>query len=123
MTRSKILPQFFVLIIIVSFSSSRTSAQVKKPKDKEGFEKKSLVGKQKDNSYVVPTSQVIDPAGNTVTFPGRPVDLALSPNEKLLAVKNINNIIFFNAGDQSIIQTLPIPRGGNTFSGIQWSDN
>src|SRR3954470_5139217 len=123
MTRSNILTQFFLLIIFFSCSSSHASAQIKQRKETERFEKNSLVGKQKDNSYVVPTAQVIDAAGKTVTFLGRPVDLALSPDEKLLAVKNINNIVFFSTRNQAIIQTLPIPRGGNSFSGIQWSDN
>ncbi len=42
---------------------------------------------QSNNSYVVSTSQIIDPAGKTVTFPGRPVDLALNTTETILAVK------------------------------------
>jgi hypothetical protein len=35
---------------------------------KDNFEKKSLVGKQKDESYVVPTSQIIYPAGTIFSF-------------------------------------------------------
>src|SRR6516225_1978266 len=36
------------------------------------------VGLQKDGSVVVPTNQVLRPAGKQVTFPGRPVDLVLT---------------------------------------------
>lgn len=92
-------------------------------KQKDTFEKKSKVGKQENNSYIVQTSQIIDPAGKTVVFPGRPVDLALNPEESVLAVKNLNNIIFFDVSSQAIRQTLNLPSGGNTFTGICWSDN
>jgi YVTN family beta-propeller protein len=100
------------------------SAQEKIKTAKGKFEKRSLVGKQKDGSYVVPTSQVIDPAGTTITFSGRPVDIALNPGETILAVKNMYNLVFFDARSQTIRQTLSIPDdGGNTFTGIEWSDN
>ncbi|HEX7905469.1 MAG TPA: bifunctional YncE family protein/alkaline phosphatase family protein [Chitinophagaceae bacterium] len=101
-----------------------STAQERIKTDKDKFEKKSLVGKQKDGSYIVPTSQIIDPAGTTITFPGRPVDLSLSPDETILAVKNMYNLVFFDAATQTIKQTLSIPEdGGNTFTGIAWSDN
>jgi YVTN family beta-propeller protein len=92
-------------------------------KQKDSFEKKSQVGKQSDGSYVVQTAQMIRPAGNTVVFPGRPVDLALNPEETILAVKNLNNIVFFDVQSQTIKQTLNLPSGGNTFTGICWSNN
>ncbi|MEJ7829417.1 MAG: hypothetical protein WKF91_14500, partial [Segetibacter sp.] len=110
----------FVLFALAKISLTPLHAQ-KSAKDK--FEQKSLVGKQKDESYIVPTSQIIDPAGTTIIFPGRPMDLALNPDETILAVKNLTNIIFFNAVNQSIKQTLALPAGGNTFTGICWSDN
>ena len=87
------------------------------------FEKKSRIGKQEDASFVVPTSQIINPAGNTVTFPGRPVDLALNPDESLLAIKSLKDIVFFDVAGQRIKQTLTLKEGGNTFSGIGWSNN
>ncbi|MBC7922621.1 MAG: hypothetical protein H7Z75_16185, partial [Ferruginibacter sp.] len=86
--------------------------------------KEALVGPQGDGTYVVGTSQLIDPAGKTVTFPGRPVDLALNPAETILAVKNMSDVVFFNVANQSVTQTLPLPKGvGNTFKGIGWSSN
>ena len=90
-------------------------------RDKDSFGKESLVGPQSGNAYVVSTSQVIDPAGKTITFPGRPVDLALNSNETILAVKNMTGIVFINVANQSIIQTLELPKGGCTFKGIGWS--
>ncbi len=82
---------------------------------------KAFVGPQDDGTYIVATSQRIDPAGVNITFPGRPVDLALSPDESILAVKNINSIVFINTENREITQTLALPKGGNTFTGIAWN--
>ena len=38
---------------------------------------KLKVGVQPDGRIVVPTNQILQPAGKQVTFPGRPVDLLL----------------------------------------------
>ncbi len=114
-----------VLIIILAGAVADTAfAQAGLKNAKARFEKNAVVGKQNDGSYVVPTSQVIDPAGTTITFSGRPVDLALNPGETILAVKNMYDIIFFDAASYTIRQKLSIPDdGGNTFTGIEWSDD
>jgi len=46
------------------------------------------VGPQPDGSILVPTNQLLRPAGFQVYFPGRPVDVALTPDKKRLLVKN-----------------------------------
>ena len=112
-----------LLIVLLSYIANVLNAQNIKKVPKDKFDKKSLVGKQKDESYIVPTSQIIDPAGTTVTFPGRPVDIALNPDETILAVKNLKDILFFNTGTNAIKQTLVLPEGGNSFTGIKWSNN
>ena len=86
------------------------------------FFERAIVGPQDDGTYIVATTQRIDPAGENITFPGRPVDLALNPDETILAVKNLNDIVFMHSETHEIIQTLKIPEGGNTFTGIIWSD-
>ena len=55
----------------------------------DAFFDRAHVGPQDDGTYIVATTQRIDPAGENVTFPGRPVDLALNPDESILAVKNM----------------------------------
>lgn len=87
----------------------------------DAFSKVTLVGRQSDETYVSSTSQVIDPAGVTVTFPGRPVDQALNSDETILAVKNMQNIVFFNVQNRSIMQTLALPGKGSSFNGIAWN--
>jgi len=79
------------------------------------------VGRQPDGRVVVPTNQVLDPAGFQVEFPGRPTDLALSPDGNLLAVMNSDSLVLMRVRDRAIMQTLPLPRGGHTFVGIVWA--
>jgi hypothetical protein len=50
------------------------------------------IGPQPDGTILVPTNQLLDPTGFQLYFPGRPVDLALSPDRSLLAVKNMEGI-------------------------------
>jgi YVTN family beta-propeller protein len=110
--------------LIFCCGTSHLGAQQPAVRSKANFNERAIVGKQDDGSYVVPTSQIIDPAGNTISFSGRPMDLALNPDETVLAVKNLYNIVFFDVVSQLIKQTLSIPDdGGNTFTGILWSDN
>ena len=78
------------------------------------------VGPQPDGSILVPTNQLLRPAGFQILFPGRPVDMALSPDEKWLAVLNKSSIDLIRVLDRTIMQTLPF-RGGGSFNGIAFS--
>jgi len=79
------------------------------------------VGRQADGRVVVPTNQVLDPAGFQVEFPGRPTDLVMSPDGALLAVMNKDSLVLIRVRDRAIMQTLPLPKGGHTFVGIVWA--
>ena len=46
----------------------------------------SRVGDDDPQRIVVPTNQVLSPLGRQVAYDGRPVDLALSPSGRWLAV-------------------------------------
>jgi len=87
------------------------------------FFEQAVVGPQDDGTWVVATTQRIDPAGDSVVFPGRPTDLALSPDGALLAVKNMEDLVFVDAGTHEIVQTLSLPDGGNSFAGITFDDD
>ena len=78
------------------------------------------VGPQPDGSILVPTNQLLRPAGFRIIFPGRPVDLALSPDGKWLAVLNKSSLDLIRVLDRTIMQTLPI-RGGASFNGVSFS--
>ncbi len=123
---SALFMSFFILITF-SACGPREKKQgswldqvLEKPPDP--YFEKALVGPQDDSTYIVATTQRIDPAGKNITFPGRPVDLALDPDESILAVKNMSDIVFIDTKSHEIIQRLGIPKGGNTFTGIMWSN-
>ncbi len=78
------------------------------------------IGQQPDGSILVPTNQLLRPAGFQILFPGRPVDLALSPDGKWLAVLNNGSVDYIRVQDRTIMQTLPLP-GGASFNGISFS--
>jgi DNA-binding beta-propeller fold protein YncE len=44
------------------------------------------VGTLYENRVLVPTNQVVNPAGRRISFPGRPLDIAISPRGDLVAV-------------------------------------
>src|ERR1700704_3724721 len=59
------------------------------------------VGPQADGSVVVPTNQRVTPAGTQVTFNGRPLAIAVRPDQKTAAILN-------TGGGQSNFATSPI---------------
>ncbi len=76
------------------------------------------VGPQPDGSVLVPSNQLLRPAGLQVFLPGRPVDLALSLNEQLLLVKNQYSLDLIRLNDRTILQSLPYPHSGASYTGI-----
>lgn len=110
---------FFLLACEKDSNNSDLDASEKSPEDI--FFEQAVVGPQDDGTYVVATTQRVDPAGITLQFPGRPVDLALHPNQTLLAAKNKSDLVFMDVPSRTIGQVLPLPAGGNTFAGISWS--
>ena len=76
------------------------------------------VGPQPDGSYLVPSNQFLRPAGLQLQLPGRPVDIALTQDGKYLIVKNIADIDMVRLSDRTILQSLPYPKGGSSFTGI-----
>src|SRR4051812_879007 len=66
------------------------------------------VGPQADGRILVPTNQVLKPAGQQVTFAGRPVDLELSADGKTLLVKNTGDILFIDVEKAKVVATLPL---------------
>jgi YVTN family beta-propeller protein len=65
------------------------------------------VGRQPDGRIVVPTNQFVKPAGKTLTFPGRPVDMVLCGDGRTLCVKNMHSLDFVEIDTGKIVQSLP----------------
>jgi YVTN family beta-propeller protein len=76
------------------------------------------VGPQPDSSILVPSNQLLRPAGLQVYLPGRPVDLALSNDGDFLIVKNKDDIDLIRLNDRKIMQSLPYGQSGASFTGI-----
>lgn len=85
------------------------------------FLEQAVVGPNGDGTYVVPTTQIIDPAGETVLFPGRPLGIVKHPTEPLFAVKNKSDVVLINAETHALTQTMPLPRDGSSYCGLAWS--
>lgn len=81
------------------------------------------VGLQADGSYLVPSNQFVKPAGFQVLFPGRPVDMALTLDRKVLIVKNRNSLDLIRISDRTILQSLPLLKSSNSFTGLEVSPN
>ena len=76
----------------------------------------SHVGPLADGRVIVPTNQILSPAGRQVTVGGRPTDVTLSPDRKWLAVLNINEVQLVDVESEKILSQVAI-RGGS-FKGI-----
>src|SRR5271165_724087 len=59
------------------------------------------VGPQTNGSFVVPTNQIVTPAGKQISFSGRPLAVAVNPNQNTAAVLNTGS-------GQSNLPTSPI---------------
>ncbi len=69
---------------------------------------KAPVGRQADGKIIVPTNQVLDPAGHQIEFPDRPLDLWLSPEAKVLAVKTQSGVLTIDTDKRKILKTVPL---------------
>lgn len=87
----------------------------------EDFLEQAVVGPQGDGTYLVATTQTVNPAGDSITFPGRPTGLALNPDESQVAVKNMKDLVFIDVDSRTVRQTLLLKDEGNSYCGIVWS--
>src|SRR5262249_42778933 len=71
------------------------------------------VGEQPDGRIVVPTNQVLRPAGRQIAFPGRPVDLAFAEDNKVLVVKCDRSLHFIDLAAGKVKETLTLLQVGN----------
>src|SRR4051812_19832122 len=77
---------------------------------------RSRVGPLTDGRVIVPTNQILAPAGRQVVIGGRPTDVALSSDKKWLAILNVNEVQLLDLESNEIASHVAI-RGGS-FKGI-----
>jgi len=76
------------------------------------------VGPTRDGGHIVPTAQLIRPAGETIELAGRPVDMALAPDGQTLYVKDNRGLVVINAKAWRIRQELDFGKEGGSMCGI-----
>ena len=76
------------------------------------------VGPQPDGSVLVPSNQLLRPAGRQIEFPGRPVDLCLTKDGKALLIKNSGSLDLIRIADGETVQSLPWQKSGASFTGL-----
>ncbi len=76
------------------------------------------VGQLPDGEQSIPTKQILRAAGKQIQFAGRPVDLVLSPDKRLVYLKNINNLLVVDAATWTVLQTAAYPGSGASLHGI-----
>jgi YVTN family beta-propeller protein len=83
------------------------------------------VGPQADGRIVVPTNQVLSPAGRQTYMPFRPNDLAISPDGKTIAVLAHDGVLFLDASTGEIREATTCSKteedSGGSYKGIQFT--
>ena len=88
--------------------------------------KPELIGKIAPNRYLIPTNQVLTPAGRQVELPKmRPQALALSPDGKLLvATGKTSELVTIDPATGNILQRVALPgKNGGPPSKIEHPPN
>ena len=62
-----------------------------------------------DGGMIVPTGQLVRPAGETRAFFGRPTDIALSPSGRQVFVKLTDELMIVDAKSWKVARNLPYP--------------
>lgn len=79
----------------------------------------AIVGPRRDGRIVVPTNQVLSPLGRQIDFPGRPNDLALSPDGRWLAILNRYEVLMVDTASLAVVAEHKI--SGASYTGIVFS--
>jgi YVTN family beta-propeller protein len=62
-----------------------------------------------ESGMIVPTGQLVRPAGETYVFSGRPTDLVLGPRGELVFAKLTSELMILDARKWKVIERLPYP--------------
>ncbi len=82
------------------------------------------VGSKYNGGTFVTTGQTVKPAGKTIAFAGRPVDLVLSADSQVAYVKKVNGLVIVDADSMKIRQEVPFDKEeGGSMHGITVSSD
>src|SRR4051794_31729420 len=84
---------------------------------RNGF--RAMMGRQRDGSFIVSTGQHIE--GDAIAFKGRPIDIAMHPSGRFIAVLSQREVFLCN-GEGVLAKTRqPLTGAGEGYSGLIWS--
>lgn len=76
------------------------------------------LGSAEDGAFIVANGQLLRPAGESLAFGGRPVDIALSPDGATLYAKDNRGLLVLDAVTWKLRQTLSFGDDGGSLHGI-----
>ena len=92
---------WYVLFLLLSGSASTQSAP---------FQQEAPVSKK-----LLPTGRLLSPAGESLSFYGRPVDMEVDAEGKLLFVKDNRSLKIIDAEKFSVLQSIASPGGASLY--------
>src|SRR5262245_55121041 len=105
------------LAAICSGQEARPSPQAAPKVDPANYDRLRTGDSDADGRIVVPTNQVLSPAGRQVAFSGRPNDLVLSPGGRWLGVLENSRVAIIDPQAGNIVSRVSLS-GGGSFTGI-----
>ncbi len=82
----------FLVAVLITMVSAVQAANLTVP-----LKSDTKIGRQADDLYLLPTSQLLHPWGEQTLVKGRPVDLAFDSTRETLAVLNTRNVLLLDA--------------------------
>ncbi len=101
------MPKFrsAVLAVVLATSAGPVAAQ-------------PVVGPTDGGGTVVPTSQFIHPAGESLEIASRPVEIRLTPDGRHAIAKDSGGLVVVDTARWEIVQQLALPTGGASMTGL-----
>lgn len=125
MPNLSVSPRIFAYLLVVwacmhfapSASYSQTIPNRKSPSPPIEIQSEDVVDETR-----LPTGRMITPAGEILTFPGRPVDLVRMQNDRWLFVKDRDALRVVDVKTWEVVQTIKSPNGASPI-GLTISDD
>ena len=110
------LARLIALSVICTLTLARPAAAQQAPAIDPAQYDQLRIGDGDGQRIVVPTNQVLSPAGRQVAFSGRPTDVALSPDGRWLAVLDRGHVAIINPESAEVVSRVQHASG--SFAGI-----
>lgn len=103
-------------VVLAMPLSARAQKSSEAPPSQAKSYDQSRVGDSDPERIIVPTNQVLSPLGRQVAYGGRPVDLALSPDGRWLAVLDRAAVLLINPETAQVVSRAP--HKGGSYAGL-----